>query len=180
MSRFAGALVVGLMATTPVLADVGLGLSVRSNDTAIYVPIGINEKFFVEPYVRQLHQTIDLKTVAVSAKSDTLMLGIGGFYVKPLADSFHLYFGGRIAYLKQEADSVVITGFFPQTATKSTTRVDGFRVSPTLGIEYAFNDHLSIAGEAEYFFQDTDANRDDTPDQSANGTDTRLLIRFRF
>ena len=47
---------------------------------------------------------------------------------------------------------------------------------PTFGFEYAFNKHLSIGGEAEWFYENFDATREDT----RSGTETRLILRLRF
>jgi hypothetical protein len=63
----------------------------------------------------------------------------------------------------------------------------GFRISPTFGFEYLINDHFSLGGEAEWFYQDldsdisqTDADVAGTAKLKSNGTATRLIVRFTF
>lgn len=83
-----------------------------------------------------------------------------------------LYFGARLAYLDYE------TAFFTGPSETLSRDGDGYSIAPTLGFEYSFNDHVSIGAEAAYFYQDVDIGYG--ADQEDSGTDTKLILRFRF
>jgi hypothetical protein len=150
---------------------VGVGVSAKSNDPTIYVPIDFGEKFRIEPLVR--HSKAKTNIYGLQTKSETLQIGAGFFGLMPLAESVRIYYGARLSYLDFEGQSVNVQGPF-QFVTD--VEGDGYRVAPTFGFEYAFNKHLSIGGEAEWFYENFDATREDT----RSGTETRLILRLRF
>jgi hypothetical protein len=158
-------------------AEFGLGVSVQSDDSIIYAPIDINKQFRVEPSIRYQKNEFESGT-GLDLETETLELAVGLFGLTGVSESLRIYYGGRLAYIDQESDSLVnsIVGgnIF---AARSTQEADGFRISPTLGFEYLINDRFSIGGEAEYFFQDIDGDSGDT---ESSGTDTRLIVRFKF
>jgi len=150
-------------------ADVGLGVSVESGDSTIYVPIDINETFRIEPLLRYVEAKREIDTGVIGTlRQRTLQIGTGLFAVKSLAESFDLYYGARLSYLKSEPDY--------SNEAIAISDSDGYSIAPTLGFEYSFNKHLSIGGEAEWFYQDINGDLD----AKATGTDTRLILRFRF
>lgn len=150
--------------------DVGVGIGAKSNDSTIYVPIDFGEVWRLEPFVN--YERSKDKTADVTFKTETLSIGTGIFGLKSLAESFRIYYGGRLAYLDLEADQ------FATASTVYSDKGDGFRIAPTLGFEYSFNEHVSLGGEAAWFYQDVDM--DSGGDRSQSGTDTRLILRFRF
>jgi hypothetical protein len=150
---------------------VGVGVAAKSNDSTIYVPIDFGEKFRIEPLVR--HSKSKFEAAGYESKSETLQVGAGFFGLMPLAESVRIYYGARLSYLDFEGQSINPLGPFPFV---SQVEGDGYRASPTFGFEYAFNKHLSIGGEAEWFYEDLDANGT----ESRSGTETRLILRLRF
>ena len=159
-------------------ADVGVGVSVESHDSTIYVPIDFGETFRVEPFVN--FSKAKSNSYGYRSSMETLQIGTGLFALKPLGDSVRLYYGGRLSYLDLESTANYFGGpnyYF------DTHEGSGFRVAPTLGFEYAFNKHLSFGAEAAWFYQDIDgsgyANAGDI-DERSTGTDTRLILRLRF
>jgi hypothetical protein len=169
------ALAVGSMQASA--ADFGIGVSVQSDDSIIYAPIDFNKKFRVEPSIRYLKNEFD--SLGVSLEQKSLELGVGLFGLSSVNQSIRIYYGGRLAYLDQENDQLLFSGvignvFVPARATVDS---DGYRVSPTIGFEFMVNERFSLGGEAEYFFQDIDG---DNGDQETSGTDTRLIVRFKF
>jgi hypothetical protein len=154
-------------------ADVtlGVGVSAKSNDSTIYVPIDFGEKFRIEPLVG--HSKAKSEASGFSTKSETLQIGAGFFRLMPLAESVRIYYGARLSYLDFEGQAVNFDGLYPFV---TDVKGDGYRAAPTFGFEYAFNKHLSIGGEAEWFYQELDSTRDDT----RSGTETRLILRLRF
>lgn len=115
-------------------------------------------------------------------EGDQWEFAVGAFGLAPIADKLRLYYGARIAYLDSETKS-------SWNSQMSDASSDGYRISPTLGFEYMFTDRFSIGGEAEWFYQKLDAEESQsgvggvfrsTGDLEANGTDTRLIVRFKF
>ena len=79
------------------------------------------------------------------------------------------------------ADSVVPI----EDVVEQESSLDGYRISPTLGFEYLINEHFSLGGEAEWFYQDLDSDISQsdvagTANLKSNGTATRLIVRFTF
>jgi hypothetical protein len=151
-------------------ADVGVGISAKSNDSTIYVPIDFGNAWRLEPFVNYVQAKQEL-AAGPSVDSHTLRIGTGVFALQPLGESLQLYFGGRLSYLDVEAEQ------FSSITGTVTSKGDGYRVSPTLGFEYSFNKHVSLGGEAEWFYEDVDL---DNSSYTRSGTDTRLILRFRF
>jgi hypothetical protein len=149
---------------------VGVGVSAKSNDSTIYVPIDFGEKFRIEPLVR--HSKTKSESFGFTTKDETLQVGAGFFGLMPLAESLRIYYGARLSYLDFEGQAIA----FANSPYVIELEGDGYRAAPTFGFEYAFNKHLSIGGEAEWFYEKFDAGRDDT----RSGTETRLILRLRF
>ena len=149
-------------------ADAGLGVSFESNDSTIYVPIDFGNSWRLEPFARYAKSKADYYT-----RSEQLSIGAGVFALKPLGESLRLYYGGRLAYLDYE------TALYTTPLTGTVSREGyGYSVAPTLGFEYSFNEHVSIGAEAAWYYQDLDLNSGG--DQEETGTDTKLILRFRF
>jgi hypothetical protein len=156
-------------------ADVGLGVAVQSDDSRIYVPIDFGDAWRLEPSVRYLHSKSS--SGGGSFKNESFELGVGAFALLPLHESVRLYYGARLAYIEAETTD---TSF----GSRNSIKADGYRISPTVGFEYLINKHISIGGEAEWFYADVDSSPDDGffygADQKSQGTDTRLVVRVRF
>jgi hypothetical protein len=158
-------------------ADYGIGVSVQSDDSIIYAPIDFNDKFRLEPTLRYSKNELNGGDVEL----ENLEVGIGLFGLSAVNKSIRLYYGGRLSYIDQETTQRITT-FDPilqvtDSVLTVSTDADGYRISPTIGFEFMFNERLSIGGEAEYFFQDVEGDDFDTQN---SGTDTRLILRFKF
>jgi hypothetical protein len=98
----------GLMAAQAGAADAGLGLSLRSNDAWIYVPIDFG-KVRIEPSVRYVETKSNSTstdtslffpvTSTVKAKDRTYEFAFGVFGLADLMDNVSLYYGARAAYI---------------------------------------------------------------------------------
>jgi hypothetical protein len=158
-------------------ADVGVGVAFESDDATIYVPIDFGETFRLEPMLR--FSKSKTESDFSSTKSESLEFGTGLFGMHTLADSIRLYYGGRLSYLRTEGEYWNYLPYVPYVAS-GTDKREGYRIAPTLGFEYLFNKHLSIGGEAAWFYQDIDSDVQGFGDVQATGTDTRLILRLRF
>lgn len=158
-------------ATSANAADVGLGVSFESDDSAIYVPIEFDGKWMLEPSLR--YAKTDQEFDGGHSKTERLELGVGAFALKPITESVRLYFGARAAYLNGDTD-YYLPSFFGSGDT------EGYRISPTVGFEYLFNKHLSLGGEAEWFYEEGDSALDDRGEYDMTGTNTRVMLRVRF
>lgn len=171
---------VGLaLCSGPVLAaDFGIGVSARSDDGWVYVPIDISKNFRLEPSVRYYSSdsTTAQSLTESSVDSDTLEVGIGVFGLKQVEEAAHLYYGIRLAYLDRSIESTTVTS--SGTTFLDEAKQDGYRIGPTMGFEYLFGGHFSVGGEASYAF--VELEDDDGGDQSSSGTETRLIFRYMF
>ena len=153
--------------------DAGVGISIESDDSTIYIPIDIGDSIRIEPGVRYSETEIGSQL-----KADVLDLSVGVFKLLPIRESIRLYFGGRLAYVQAEIEQDYSDDVFDAKSEE-----DGYRISPTLGFEYQVTERFSVGGEAEWFYLDMD--RDDGLDvsgveQKEQGTETRVLFRFKF
>jgi hypothetical protein len=159
----------------------GIGVSIQSDDSLIYVPIDFNKKFRLEPSLRYSKEESHLQN-DFDLESSSLELGVGLFGLTGVGEKLRIYYGGRLAYVRTEFTSSQLfasdlLGFESFTVQQDA---DGYRVAPTLGFEFLINDRLSIGGEAEYFYQELDIERFGRNRLQTSGTDTRLIVRFRF
>jgi hypothetical protein len=177
-------------------ADFGVGVSVQSNDAWIYAPIDVTPGFRIEPSIRLVSAETESQTqsssfglpITTSVKSDTdqYELAVGLFGKTALAESVRLYYGARVAYINNETKQRIATSFgTSEDVTEQDSSLDGYRISPTIGFEYLINEHFSLGGEAEWFYQDLDSDisQDEvagTANLKSNGTATRLIVRFTF
>jgi hypothetical protein len=179
-----------------VAADFGVGVSVQSNDAWIYAPIDITPGFRIEPSIRFFDSESESQTqsssfglpitTSVKSASDQRELAVGLFGKASLGESVRLYYGARAAYIDNETKLRIATRFgTSEDVIEEESSLDGYRISPTFGFEYLINEHFSLGGEAEWFYQDLDSDisRTDvagTAKLKSNGTATRLIVRFTF
>jgi len=196
MKKIVLGVALALVAVQANAADAGLGLSLRSNDARIYVPIDFG-KIRIEPSVRFLDTDSSTTTeddaiffpatIVRDVDERTYELGVGVFGVTALMENVGVYYGARVAYIDTSTTQHVRTQIGNSTSDSFIDiETDGYRLSPTLGFEYKFNKHFSIGGEAEWFYEDVDSDLDqgngteNSGDGSATGTATRLILRFYF
>lgn len=178
-------------------ADFGVGVSVQSNDAWIYAPIEITPGFRIEPSIRFVSSEAGSQTqsssfglpitTTVKLDADQRELAVGLFGKTSIGESVRLYYGARATYIDNETKLRIATRFgTSEDLEEQESSMDGYRISPTLGFEYLINEHFSLGGEAEWFYQDLDADisRTDLPSGTetlkSNGTATRLIVRFTF
>jgi hypothetical protein len=172
-------------------ADFGLGISARSDDGFLYVPIDITKSFRIEPSVRYLssEQTFIQSSAQDTSETDQWELGVGVFGLKRVTDAAHIYYGARLAYVDVQS-TTVDEGSFGLTLYSESDQ-DGYRIGPTVGFEYLFGGHFSVGGEASYTFLDVEGESTArlgnslspstvTTEQKSNGTQTRLIFRYMF
>jgi outer membrane autotransporter protein len=177
-------------------ADFGVGVSVQSNDAWIYAPIDVTPAFRIEPSIRFVSSESESQvqtasfgspvTTAVKSDTDQLELAVGLFGKTSLGESVRLYYGARAAYIDSDTKQRIATSFGTfEDVSEEESSLDGYRISPTLGFEYLINEHFSLGGEAEWFYQDLDSDISQTEVSGtakfkSNGTATRLILRFMF
>lgn len=192
------AVCLALCSTGALAAEYGIGVSAKSDDGLIYLPIDFNKTWRIEPSVRyattEVSQITRSEDDSYELDTDTLEVGIGAFRLVKIAESAQIYFGLRAAYVDLQSTTVDTISFFPgfTTTIRNETSQDGYRIGPAIGFEYLFGEHFSIGGEASYTFLDiegaaTTTRSDSTTalprvdiEQQSSGTSTRLIIRYRF
>ena len=171
-------------------------MSVQSNDAWIYAPIDVTPGFRIEPSIRFVSSESESQTqsssfglpitTSVKSESDQRELAVGLFGKASLGESVRLYYGARAAYIDSETKQRIATRFgTSEDLVEEESSLDGYRISPTLGFEYLINEHFSLGGEAEWFYQDLDSDISltdvsGTAKLKSNGTATRLIVRFMF
>jgi hypothetical protein len=162
-------------------AEVGLGVSIRSNDSTIYVPIEIGDSFRIEPLLRYARSKSESTTSGFRLESDsrTYSIGTGLFALTSLGESITLYYGGRLSYMSQRASGTSLEmGPFGPSYLTIRSEADGFSVAPTVGLEYHLAKFFSIAGEAA--LTHTDIDGDDNLESKTTSTTSNIVFRYRF
>ena len=197
MKRALSIVILAACSSHALAADFGIGISVQSDDAWIYAPIDLTPGLRIEPSIRFFNGESESQsqssnfggetTTTVSSEADTTEFALGLFAKTLLGESVRIYYGARAAYIDSESQLRIVTRFPTfEDIDEEESSTDGYRISPTLGFEYLINDRFSIGGEAEWFYQDLDSSRSGTNPPTAtaqsktNGTDTRLIVRFRF
>lgn len=197
MTRYACALLC-LLGSLPSYAEVGIGAAVESDDSTVFVPIVPLPRFMIEPYVRYADVDVETSTTATvfpagRTDGESWSLGIGLFRLLEPAENFAVYYGGRLARVREETVSTaLIISQFPIGIDPPVQRseLDGHVISPTVGIEYRISKRFSVGAEigwerAELEGTTSTQNVAGTPvtlDRSIETTDTRgsVIVRFFF
>lgn len=180
-----------LCSTSVLAADFGLGISARSNDGILYVPIDISKSLRIEPNVRYASSELSFSQDSDqedTQEQDTLELGVGVFGIKQITDAAHVYYGGRIAYVDAQSTSTDVSSF--GQLLRSESNQDGYIIGPTVGFEYLFGQHFSVGGEVSYQFLDLEGDARSQIgtfpesvteiEQKSQSTQTRLIFRYMF
>ena len=186
----------------PAFAEVGIGVSLKSNDASLYIPWQITPNVRLEGEFRQLSQDTEqsgVTTISATSQninykgdSDSTQIGAGLFWTNDLQNSITLLLGLRLNYVESKTSSSQTLS--ASTVANTHTDLDGFEWAPTLGLEYTITDKVKVAAEVNYFRQDIDGkgrsvqtggfsgditNVSDL-ELSASGTNTRLVLRYFF
>jgi hypothetical protein len=186
------------MVATSANADVGVGVSAKTDSATIYIPITVR-RFMFEPYVRATERevqslsttgTILSITSASASEIQANAVGVGIFRLVPLAERFTLYYGGRVARLDEEVKSFNASALStpsPQPSTSSS--LEGHSIMATLGFHYNVIERFSIGAEIGLDHSDVETasiNRSQsgaitqTFSSDLTTTDTRADVIFRF
>jgi hypothetical protein len=171
-----------------VAAEYGIGISAKSDNGLIYVPIDVSPKFRIEPHVR--YSTDDSNSVDTTPPTvtlagqdtETLEVGAGIFGLSLPNESLRIYYGGRVGYVDVRTE---FTLDFNGVTVRDRTTSDGYKIAPTFGFEYIFNAHFTLGGEMTYFYERLEADsarssiRSDTVGERY-GTESFLILRYFF
>ena len=184
LKRILASFVAILASGTSVAAEYGVGISAKSDNGLIYIPVDISPTIRVEPYIRHSSsnskQTIDFVGNETTFRSnfDQLEGGLGLFGLAVPKESVRLYYGGRASYFDSDTRSSSNALQFKQSSY-------GYRVIPTIGFEYLFNSHFTLGGEVGYYFEhrnvdDRSASSHRESESDVNGTESFLILRYFF
>ena len=186
------------MVATAANADVGVGVSAKTDSATIYIPITVR-RFMFEPYVRATEREVESlsrtgttlsNTSASASEIQANAVGVGIFRLVPLAERFTLYYGGRLARLDEEVKSFNASALStpsPQPSTSSS--LEGHSIMATLGFHYNVIERFSIGAEIGFDHSDVETTSitrsssgaiTQTSSSDLTTTDTRADVIFRF
>jgi len=174
-----------------VASDYGLGVSIKSSDVSVYLPIRVSESLLVEPYFRFFSYD-DSKSGAATSQdnsSTTYDIGAGVFRILDSTNNLSPYYGARIGYVNRESnyESRYSSGSW---GSESTSR--GFSIAPAIGVKYSFYENISVGFEAEWSYVKLDNDGVDKSigiapssdgtngSQTSSGTNTKIIIRYFY
>lgn len=211
MRTILGVLALCSMSASSLAAEYGIGASAKSEDAWIYVPIDISTSFRIEPAIRYVSGESENSyeyedsfllpdSETIRSESDQLELSVGLFRLSTVKEATRLYYGVRFAYVDGEGETVSTAVFdeIPdgEVVSMNEQTFDGYRVAPTFGFEYSFNEHFSLGAEVAWFYLEMDGTSSSRTisdgqevvagvsrtgfDQERTGTDTHVIVRYRF
>lgn len=201
MNRFIISKVFLLFAFSPTLnaGNLGLGVSIKPGETAVYLPIKVSEFYKVEPFIRYSKNSSELIFSPDSENVDksTRAIGVGLFRSKEVGQNADLYYGLRASFTKvkerwQYKSSYTDGDTTKITINKTRDSEKGFILSPTVGVAYSFTRQFVLAFEAQLNFgkykakesyYDTDLSKyieNSTERGEKSGTDTKVILGYFF
>jgi hypothetical protein len=194
------AIVYALLVATAAEADVGLGVSAKTDNATVYIPIKVG-RFMFEPYVRATDReaasvsrsgTFFVTNTTTASDVEAYAVGVGIFRAVPLAERITMYYGGRLARIDEDLKSFTATGTTaPPTLPLEPSQVataEGTSIIPTIGFHYNVLDRLSIGAEIAWEHSEVDTvNRSQTGSMptstseiTVNSTRADIILRFFF
>ena len=161
-----------LIAISPVLAasNIGLGVSLDSDNNTIYIPYDLSETIRIEPSLSYS------KSYNNSSDTNSLEAAIGLFKKQEIVQKMNALVG----YIRFESD-------YDGSAVNSQTDGNGYSIAPTLGFEYYLTDNFSVGAEAsvrymksEVEIKDSSSTKTNSYDTSSTQTNTSASLRFYF
>ncbi|MCI0508074.1 MAG: hypothetical protein L0Z73_18495 [Gammaproteobacteria bacterium] len=153
----------------------GIGVQLNTGN-AIYLPVKITDTLRIEPYFDATEQ--DIQQSGLTSGAESYLFGAGIFKAQRKSDNLTLYYGVRLAYVRQEF-------YFSSSTSVGSDEQDGYQIEPALGFEYFILDSVSVGGEAGYFYQKLEGTSVDSSgtydmERKFTGTNTNFLLRYYF
>jgi hypothetical protein len=185
------------MVTASAEADVGIGVSAKSDSATLYIPITAG-RFMFEPYVRvtdrksESSSTVGLNNLlpfGSTSKAEAQRIGVGIFRLAPVAERITLYYGGRLARIDEEIESSSTSpGGSPLAQALQRSSAEGHAITPALGFQFNIIERFSISGEIGWEHTEADtvnisrsqSGSTQTSLSEISGNDTRAEIILRF
>jgi hypothetical protein len=189
------------MVATSAHADVGIGVSAKTDSATIYIPVTAG-RFMYEPYVRATDReaasvstsgTIFPITTTTESEVHANVIGVGVFRLVPLADRFTMYYGARLERIDEEATSSGSSSLSISVVSQPAqfSSAEGHSIVPTLGFHYNIIERLSIGAEIGLNHSDVETNTivrsqsgaittTSTSDITTNDTRADVILRFFF
>lgn len=185
---------IALSANSAFAIQPGLGVSIKSNDSNVYVPINFGAHFRLEPYLGySKYESSENKNTSTSRETE---IGVGAFGISKAINNTSIYYGARISRLESTRHSTYTdSSSYSDSEYSSTTKqtLDGYAIAPVLGFEYFVTPQFTLGAEASWIFSDLDGKykrtssysygEDTAPldiDTKQNSTSTRMLARYYF
>lgn len=165
--------------------DLGLGVSMKTGEDTLFLPYRISERLMVEGKAWHGHTASSSQTPGIGTDSqtwDSLGLGMGLLWRRPLGESLSMYGGPRLGYqsVRNHFNNPGGPGWFTET------RLHGWTLTPSVGVEYFPVKHLSLGGEVGYEMtrmtgiSDQNGMPSTTLKSTSTSTVTSLILRYYF
>lgn len=179
--------------------DVGLGVSINSFDTAVYLPIRFTQGLSLEPFIRynsgkEKNEPVEYG-YSYNDESSSLDIGMGLFKAQDVSEKVNVYYGVRFSYTKTKNEYSYYYkseyNYYDNPSFK--TDISGYTVAPTLGFNYSLTPDFLVGLEAEWYYSDIDGKakgysgdpevyniEEYDVEEKSKGTNTRVFVRYFF
>lgn len=170
----------------------GVGVSATQSDTTVYFPIKIpvKKKFLlIEPMVTHVSttETDDFSSYVLKNKIHETDIGTGIYLVSGLISAMDLQVGIRFAYVMYEDKTTAYANNASGTALDD--KKHGYVLAPVLGLNYNFNDHITVGATVAYTYTRLNSDYLDNTGSTSliysseiekYSTDTDLFVKYYF
>jgi len=181
---FAGISASTLLSSPSTADETTYGIGAAVNDSLkIYFPINTSN-LLIEPTLAYFDNKNDTESPqSFNSKNKTTQIGIGVFIKNAVVKNTFIYYGARVGYIKNEANSD-----FSGTQI-STSKDDGYFIAPTVGAEYRVIDNFSVGLDLSLNYSKTDGDTStsfngikDTFNTNTTRTRTaaEIIVRYHF
>jgi len=156
---------------------VGIGVSVSTDYRSLSLPIDVNQNYIVTPFIQQYNIEENYYFDDTAYINNFMETGVAIYRKFSLRTNNPIYGGIRLSFLATKQGN----------KDEDIDRLRGYRLAPTIGFRYRINSHLSINGEAEWYFlnmegEDIDFSTGEEQHlkSQTSATSTRIIFVYHF
>lgn len=145
-------------------AEFGLGATLNSDASTIYIPINITKEFRLEPFIMSYKQNQDETSYQDANNYRMNQYGLGLFKVKEAANNTNIFMGARIAYFSGDNGG----------------KFNGYTLAPVIGFEYFPVKNFSLGADAAWEYSHITSNDYYSDEYITKSYRTKTSIAFKY
>jgi hypothetical protein len=169
-----------------VAQDRSIGVSIQGGST-LFMSFDIGESLRIEP---SIFYSNSKSTGEVASENESVELLLGVFERVSYSAKVTSFYGARLGYAANKVIYKTNSYLYGRTGAygigdvsdrqhliRDEHRYEGYKIAPTLGVEYHFIENLSLVGEVSINYKNVNGN---AKTDTNTYTDTGLSVHFYF